>query len=1046
MVIDSPSSLIVHRLNHRRGLATPMSHAPGQLFMFGPHPAPRSPQATLPRLSEEQLRIIADPLDLNTQQLTVVTASLGPSLVLAGAGSGKTKVLTRRAAWLIGQGLHPNQILLITFTRKASAEMLHRVQGLNPYPHLKIQGGTFHSMAHTWLRQYGSALELSPRFTLMDEGDTSGMLHLLASKQRLTTLKGFPDKRTLLSLFGHAANNMTSVTNTLEETFPQYSPHTSAIVALHRLFYDTKWTQQRFDYDDLLLLTHRLFMEQTDAAACLSSQYHAILVDEYQDTTRLQAELVRLLGTPHRNVMVVGDDCQCLKHGTPVLTPHGEQRVETLKVGDQILSASGSGAITPCRIVQTSMSWPQEYLRITTQHGHSIEVSPQHICFAKANTASPGSYIYLMYREGLGFRIGITSITTNYRNSFLRTRQERADKFWFLKECASRDEAQYLEALWSLRYQIPQVLYEPEFRTASGKMTNTQATSFFVEFGTNGYRLLNDLGLNFEHPAYAPKASRSRNRIAINIIQCNSNYKRIQKKHPRHLLIAESRLGKDIAGKFENCTIKHNYWRIRLQSSDYRRLKFLAQELQYAFRQAGYNAVVIEKANFLAGAKHNTNLFLPMPASGLVTGMTIPILRDGKIITDKIKQIDRVPNSAHIPFHDLEVEDAHNVITNNIVTHNSIYSFRSADVRNMQEFTHIFQGTTLYKLEQNYRSSQPILTLANRLLEQAHDTHPKQLFTTRKTGPRPQLVQCPDDHIQSAYVIAQIRALQQQGVGLHRIAVLVRLSAHSYDLETALTHHRLPYVKYGGLALVETAHVKDFLAYLTVTIRPHDRLAWQRLLLLVDRIGPATAEELIRDMKQASDPLSILSNSTAHEDLRRLALLLRELGKDTTPLSLRLQRVLDHYQPYLKRHYPDDMTERMHELAYLVHCHKDIPNLSQLVEALVGTGTSDHTHTPEHPDDTIVISTIHSAKGLEWDAVFLVNAMDGRIPHSRSCSTPQALEEERRLLYVAITRPRHVLTITYPIHTTTYGTGSLGKCCRFLEPIPDTDLDRIMLS
>lgn len=686
MVIHSPSSLIVHRLNHRRGLATPMSHAPGQLFMFGPHPAPRRPKATLPRLSEEQLRTIADPLDLNTQQLTVVTASLGPSLVLAGAGSGKTKVLTRRAAWLIGQGLHPHQILLITFTRKASAEMLHRVQALNPYPHLKIQGGTFHSMAHTWLRQYGSALELSPRFTLMDEGDTSGMLHLLASKQRLTTLKGFPDKRTLLSLFGHAANNMTSVTNTLEETFPQYSPHTSAIVALHRLFYDTKWTQQRFDYDDLLLLTHRLFMEQTDAAACLSSQYHAILVDEYQDTTRLQAELVRLLGTPHRNVMVVGDDCQ------------------------------------------------------------------------------------------------------------------------------------------------------------------------------------------------------------------------------------------------------------------------------------------------------------------------------------------------------------------------SIYSFRSADVRNMQEFTHIFQGTTLYKLEQNYRSSQPILTLANRLLEQAHDTHPKQLFTTRKTGPRPQLVQCPDDHIQSAYVIAQIRALQQQGVGLHRIAVLVRLSAHSYDLETALTHHRLPYVKYGGLALVETAHVKDFLAYLTVTIRPHDRLAWQRLLLLVDRIGPATAEELIRDMKQASDPLSILSNSTAHEDLRRLALLLRELGKDTTPLSLRLQRVLDHYQPYLKRHYPDDMTERMHELAYLVHCHKDIPNLSQLVEALVGTGTSDHTHTPEHPDDTIVISTIHSAKGLEWDAVFLVNAMDGRIPHSRSCSTPQALEEERRLLYVAITRPRHVLTITYPIHTTTYGTGSLGKCCRFLEPIPDTDLDRIMLS
>lgn len=1044
----SPSVLSHDPLGLDESAFVDMAPHQDQLSIFGAEPGPsRRPLPTLPRVSADTLARIADPLDLNPQQLEVVTAKAGPSLVLAGAGTGKTKVLTRRAGWLIAQGLHPNHILLITFTRKAAAEMLRRVQDVNPFPSCKIQGGTFHSMANQWLRHHGHALGLTPRFALMDENDTGGMLHLLASKQRLHTVKGFPDKRTLLMLFGQASNSLSPIAQTIEQDFPHYSVHTTAIVALHRLFVDTKRTQQRFDYDDLLLLMHRLFTEQPEASARLSSHYHALLVDEYQDTTRLQAELVRALAAPHQNVTVVGDEFQCLKKGTPVLTPEGYKPVEMLREGDEVIAATGCAKTGICRVTKAFTSWPDSHIRITTKHGYTVEVSPNRVCFAKSHALPQGWFLYLMYRADFGYRIGITSVTKQHRNSMLRTRQEQADKFWYLHRYETRTEAQYHEALYSLRYQIPQVLFTPEGRAFRSRMTNGQAKTFFDEFGNNGYRLLKDLGLDFDKPAYAPKASRSRNRIAINIIQCNSRAEYHNSAKPKHLLVVESQLAMELAHLFPNVHVKSGYWRLRIQSQDYEHLLNTAKDIQWKLNRCGYHAVLIEKANFLKDATRNTSLFLPMPAAGLVVGMTVPVEQDGRIATDIVTSLERIPNLEQVPSYDLEVEHAHNIISNGLVTHNSIYSFRAADVRNMQDFLHLFEHPTVYKLEQNYRSTKGIIQVANRLIEQTPLIHRTTLFTTKSAGPRPQLVECPDEHVQSAYVIDQIRALQQQGLGLHRVAVLVRLSAHSYDLETALTHHRLPFVKYGGLALVETAHVKDFIAYLTVVVRPHDRLAWQRLLLLVDRIGPASAEDLITHMKQRSQPLTVLEEHTGAgaDDLCMLAVLLRSLCLDDIPLGLRLQQCLDHYRPYLKRHYPDDVTERMNELAYLVHCHKDVTSLTQLIEGLTETGASDHTQTPDHPADTLVLSTIHSAKGLEWDAVFVINVMDGRIPHSRACSNPATLEEERRLLYVAVTRARHALYLTYPVHTVGGLSHYQGKCSRFLDSLTADDVDRIVL-
>ena len=1021
-----------------------------QLGMFGQAPAPRQPQPrVLPRLPPDVLTTIADPLALNPEQLAVVRAPLGPLLVIAGAGSGKTKVLVRRTAWLIASGIHPHQILLITFTRKAAQQMLSRVQEITPLPRYKVHGGTFHSQAATWLKTHGAAIGVSPRFTILDEAESASLLHLLASKQRLTGIKGFPSKRTLQSIYGHAANSMTPIEKTIEQHFPHYGAYTTPIETLHRLFRDTKWAQQRFDYDDLLLLVHRMLTEHPHNAAGLAHRYRAILVDEYQDTTRLQAELVRHLGAAHQNILVVGDDAQCLKEGTPVLTPEGYRPVERLQVGDMVLSGSGCGQIAPCRITQTSFSYPRDFIRITTSKGHTVDVSPQHVCFAKMNTIKPCWYVYLMYREGLGYRIGITSITKRYRNSYLRSTREHADKLWFLKPCQSRYEAQCYETLWSLRYQIPQTLYAPECLTKSGRMTNTQSKALFQEFGSNGYRLLKDFGLEFENPTYAPKASRSRNRIAINVIQCHSTGRMKRDQQPKHLLVAESRLGCHVAAQFPNCTVKGHYWRLRMQSSDYRSLLVLAQQLQSALRRAHYNAIVIEKANFLKGPQANTSLFLPIQAAGLLLGMTVPVLEDGAIITDTITSLDRLPNDDAVRFYDLEVEGAHNVITNGLITHNSIYAFRSADVRNMQEFAFHFPTVTVHTLIRNYRSSTPIVHLANKVIEGAPHLHPKTLLAQRDSQHRPQLIQCPDEPTQSAYVIQQIRDMQQHGLGLHRIAILFRSSAHSYDLETALSRHRLPFMKYGGLVLTETAHVKDFIAYLTVACRPTDRTSWQRLLLLIDRIGPATAEQLITTIKQAPRPLDVLRRDTsaAQHDLHQLAHVLTQLNDEAIPLSLRLQAVLDHYAIPLKRHYPDDMRERQAELAFLLRGYQDLPSLTDVLEAIHNSGHSTRSDAVQHPSDTLVLSTIHSAKGLEWDAVLIINVADGQLPHNRSFKDPSAIEEERRLLYVAITRPRYRLWLLYPsLSVSSPGLQSHTRVSRFLQPLDDGLFDHVQLT
>src|SRR5579885_2456909 len=250
---------------------------------------------------------------LNRQQLAAVTAADGPALVIAGAGSGKTRTLIYRLAYLIDRGVDPGRILLLTFTRKASQEMLERAGELIGARSERVFGGTFHSVANVLLRRHGRPIGLEPGFTILDRGDAEDLLNLLRGQLGLSEKdKRFPRKGTIAEIFSKCENTLKALEEVVLEEFPHFAEHLDALDELRKAYETAKRQRQLLDYDDLLVKLRALLDQDKPTRETVSSAYRHILVDEYQDTNRLQADLVRKLAATHENVMVVGDDSQSI--------------------------------------------------------------------------------------------------------------------------------------------------------------------------------------------------------------------------------------------------------------------------------------------------------------------------------------------------------------------------------------------------------------------------------------------------------------------------------------------------------------------------------------------------------------------------------------------------------------------------------------------------------------------------------------------------------------------------------------------------------------
>ena len=387
----------------------------------------------------------------------------------------------------------------------------------------------------------------------------------------------------------------------------------------------------------------------------------------------------------------------------------------------------------------------------------------------------------------------------------------------------------------------------------------------------------------------------------------------------------------------------------------------------------------------------------------------------------------------------------------------SIYSFRGASFRNILEFPREFPGTTMIALEQNYRSTQPILDTSNTLISRATERFTKNLWTHREGGEQPWLVTTNDEQQQTRFVVERILELHEEGIPLSEMAVLFRAAYMSADLEIELTNRKIPFEKWGGLKFLEAAHVKDVLAFLRVIENPRDEVSWFRLLQLLPGIGEATARSLIAAMASrswADDSFEhALPPPRARQAHARLAEMLAQLrlrpsGGNEVAADIARIRVL--YDDILRERY-DRVEPRLSDLDQLQVIAGGYPDRGAFLAAIAlepPQGTQDlATGGPQEEDDALVLSTVHSAKGKEWDAVFVIWAVDGWFPMARTLGDDDELEEERRLMYVAMTRARDHLAITYPLNAYSTRRGSdytIDQLSRFIDPGIRQTLQRVV--
>lgn len=379
----------------------------------------------------------------------------------------------------------------------------------------------------------------------------------------------------------------------------------------------------------------------------------------------------------------------------------------------------------------------------------------------------------------------------------------------------------------------------------------------------------------------------------------------------------------------------------------------------------------------------------------------------------------------------------------------SIYSFRAATIRNILDFPKQFDGARTVTLEQNYRSTTPILDASNAVMADAKERFTKTLWSNRMSAEKPSVVTCGDEHEQCNAVCDRIIEYVEQGIPLMRQAVLFRAGHHSDALEVELSHRNIPFHKYGGLKFIEAAHVKDVLGVLRIIENPHDELSWYRILNLLDGIGPRTAQRIMGEIGVRRRP----TNATGDDEdeasvpspvrawLRELPAMppaardhggrLRTILSDCTgipmgasggdgeapPLNVQVERIRHFYEP-LCRHKYDNHDVRLRDIEQLEVIATRYQSRSRFVTDLTidpPASTSELAGPPDLDEDWLTLSTVHSAKGCEWDVVHVIHAADGMFPSDMATGDREGIDEERRLFYVAMTRAKDHLHIYFPL-------------------------------
>jgi DNA helicase-2/ATP-dependent DNA helicase PcrA len=996
---------------------------------------------------------------LNPEQREAVTHGEGPLLILAGAGSGKTRVLTHRIAYLMRTGqARADEILAITFTNKAAQEMRERVEQLVGRATRAMWVMTFHSACARMLRADAHRLGYTRQFTIYDAADQRRLLKKVLDDLDVDAKRFTP--RAMQSQISDAKNKLRSVDDyrqmvgsffeqTVADVYEQYERE------LHRM--------NAMDFDDLLVRSVNLlelFQEVRDRYA---NAFRWVLVDEYQDTNHVQYRWLQLLSSEHRNLAVVGDDDQCLIEGTPVTMGDGTTKpIEAIRVGDEVLSCYGSGDFRPARVMRVHDSAAGAGVEIVTRGGRRIVSTPEHVHFAgyKGELTPDQHLTYLMWRREKGFRVGTTRTQPAGQSGATsglaaRSGQEHADATWVLGAHATEAEARVQELSVSLRFGIPTLPFVARKGSVNGRVHDQRAIDSVLaavdSFG-NGLRVLRELGLSLDHPHQLPPGSEGRRRN-VTITLCGDR----RGGTPVHTIAVSgrdegAREALRVAG-FEVRPAKAGSasWRYETCVEDYRAALDIADRIGRVLPVSHRHL-----ARFGDGDGRRNSLPF-MPAASVRPGMVM-FAQDGSF--DVVESVSRVRLTR--PVYDLDVEHTHNFVAGGLVTHNSIYGFRGADIRNILDFEDFYNDAHVVKLEQNYRSTQTILSAANAVVSNNRGRKSKALWTDAGEGDPIRVRELADEHAEARFVAAEVQRLVDEGASRAEIAVFYRTNAQSRVLEDMLVRAQIGYQVIGGTKFYERAEIRDAMQYLTFLVNPQDAGAFTRIANSPRRgLGATSLGRVLTHAdtmgitiwEAAETPESVPGLGTAAQKAlgRFMSTMerLRERVETGAPVGDLLDETLREsgYMEALEAERTIEAQGRMENLEELVRVAREYDSLNRegeeygLGEFLQQISLLAETDNLRDDEGLVTLMTIHNAKGLEFPIVFIIGMEDGVFPHSRALDEG-GVEEERRLAYVGITRAMRELTLTWARRRNAFGAEGFGIRSRFIDELPQELTDQ----
>ena len=1001
--------------------------------------------------------------NLNDKQIEAVRAIKGPVLILAGAGSGKTRALTHRIAYLIASGIKPENILAVTFTNKAAGEIKERVRKLLQVDNRPSQTspwiGTFHSLCLKILRKEADRIGYNRNFVIYDEDDQLSLMKNLLQNLGFNINKFNP----LIML--EKISKLKSELISWDEYSQSAQGYMEKILAQVYEAYQTILEKSNaMDFDDLIMLCVKLFKKDPKTLEKYQNIFRYILVDEYQDTNHAQYAWVNLLAQKHRNLFIIGDDYQCLPPETKIKTENGYKKIESIKAGDKVISPAGRGEIFTDEVTAVKKFKFRGFLyNIKTAGGLSLNLTPNHVLFGKLLPSKSFYITYLMYSKKLGYRIGVTTGLRNVKGGKanlglnVRANQERADKMWILKVVPNLAEAHFWEAYFAFKYGLPTTVFFSDRGKGSKPVILTQdyinEIYRLIPTEERARQLMSDLNLFREFPHHRPQGTvkYKTERITVNLTYFSSKPGLRMKSKLRGARVAINNKDKRIKKLLKEAGYsirkgKKATWRFETSFRNYSDAEKTAQRIASLCG----NLEISKKALV-------TNLnFDFLPASHIHPHMIIPIFKNGRIINETIAEVKKVLYSGFV--YDLDIKKSHTYIANSFIVHNSIYGWRQADIRNILDFEKDYPEAKVIMLEQNYRSTKNIIAAANNIILNNRNQKHKKLWTENPEGEKIILKETADEQRESAYIIKTIQENLKHGYNLQDFTILYRTHAQSRAIEEAMVKHGIPYRIIGGVKFYQRREIKDILAYLRLIANPNDILSFERIYNVPNRgIGLATFDKVRRSpgykglvsLTKIRENLADIGQKQATA-IDNLVNTIQELTEKSKEMSLSnllryLFKKID-YETYIKgvkgqsTSWSIDGEERwenVRELLTVARRFDELKPPTGLEKFLEEATLIQEIDELKEREKAVKLMTIHSAKGLEFPVVFIVGMEDGIFPHARSIFNPQELEEERRLCYVGITRAKKQVYLTFCRKRSLYGQVQFNPPSRFLFEIPE---------